>query len=84
MLREAGAGHDHSVRVPPPHQPWENLAKVEHPNLDGADLSGVDFILLDQQRGPDRGRLRWTNGHDLKGANRLGLDLRWANMARPV
>ena len=46
MLREAGAGHDpfgNSEWSSTPTQVWENLAKVEQlPNLDGADLSGLD------------------------------------------
>ena len=72
ILREAGAGHDPFSDAEWPFTPaqvWENLARVEQlPNLNGADLSGVD--------------LRWADldGADLKGANLTKADLRWADL----
>ena len=92
MLREAGAGHDpfgNAEWPSTPAQVWENLAKVEQlPNLDGADLSGVDFkwanLCLTNLPNVDLtgADLRWTSLMDinLKGANLTGADLRWANM----
>ena len=92
MLREAGAGHDpfgNAEWPSTPAQVWENLAKVEQlPNLNGADLSGVDFKWADlcltnlpnvDLTGAD---LRWTSLMDvnLKGANLTGANLSWANM----
>ena len=72
MLREAGAGHDpfgDSEWSSTPAQVWENLAKVEQlPNLDGADLSGLDFKWAD------------LDGADLKGADLSGTNLRWASL----
>ena len=73
MLREAGASHDPfgNTEWPlPPAQVWENLARVEQlPNLNGADLSGVDFKWAD------------LDGADLTGADLTGTDLRWAGLA---
>ena len=72
MLREAGAGHDpfgDAEWSSTPTQVWENLAKVEQlPNLDGADLSGLDFKWAD------------LDGADLKGADLTGANLRWASL----
>ena len=72
MLREAGAGHDpfSDTEWPlSPAQVWENLARVEQlPDLNGADLSGVDFKHAD------------LNGADLTGADLTGTDLRSAGL----
>ena len=80
MLREAGAGHDpfgDAEWPSTPTQVWENLAKVEQlPNLDGADLSGLDFKWADLSNTDLTGTdLRWTT---LVGANLEDADLRGA------
>ena len=92
MLREAGAGHDpfgNAEWSSTPAQVWENLAKVEQlPNLNGADLSGLDFKWADLD-GADLSNadltganLRWASLMDtnLSNTNLTGADLRWANL----
>ena len=72
MLREAGAGHypfSDAEWPSTPAQVWENLAKVEQlPNLEDADLSGLDF--------------KWADlaNANLTGADLTGTDLRWADL----
>ena len=72
MLREAGAGHDpfgNAEWSSTPAQVWENLAQVEQlPNLNGADLSGLDFKWAD------------LDGADLSNADLTGANLRWASL----
>ena len=92
MLREAGAGHDpfgDAEWSSTPTQVWENLAKVEQlPNLNGADLSGLDFKWADLDGADLKGadltgaNLRWAglDGADLKGADLTGANLRWASL----
>ena len=92
MLREAGAGHDpfgDSEWSSTPAQVWENLAQVEQlPNLDGADLSGLDFKWADLDEADLKGanlseaNLSWASlmDTDLKDANLSGADLRWATL----
>ena len=92
MLREAGAGHDPfggSEWSSTPAQVWENLAKVEQlPNLEGADLSGIDFKWADLDMADLKGanlsgaNLSWASLQltDLTGANLTGADLRWATL----
>ena len=92
MLREAGAGHDPfggSEWPSTPAQVWENLAKVEQlPNLEGADLSGLDFKWADLDVADLKGanlsgaNLSWASlmDTDLKDANLTGADLRWATL----
>ena len=73
MLREAGAAHDPFSNAEWPFTPaqvWENLAQVEQlPNLDGADLSGVDF--------------RWANltGANLSNADLRWATLMYADLS---
>ena len=92
MLREAGAGHDPfsgSEWSSTPTQVWEKLAKVEQlPNLEGADLSGLDFKWADLDEADLKGanlsgaNLSWASlmDTDLKDANLTGADLRWATL----
>ena len=92
MLREAGAGHDpfgDAEWSSTPAQVWENLAKVEQlPNLEGADLSGIDFKWADLDEADLKGanlsgaNLSWASLQltDLTGANLTGADLRWATL----
>ena len=92
MLREAGAGHDPfggSEWASTPAQVWENLAKVEQlPNLEGADLSGIDFKWADLDMADLKGanlsgaNLSWASLQltDLTDANLTGADLRWATL----
>ena len=92
MLREAGAGHDPFSDAEWPSTPaqvWENLAKVEQlPDLEGANLSGVDFKWADLAHAKLKGAdlsgtdLRWADltATDLTGANLTGADLSWASL----
>ena len=73
MLREAGAGHypfSDAEWPSTPAQVWENLARMEQlPNLNGANLSRIDF--------------KWADlaSANLTGADLSGTDLRWADLA---
>ena len=87
MLREAGAGHDpfgDAEWPSTPTQVWQNLAQVEQlPNLDGADLSGVDFrwatlMGANLSHADLRGAIidgTFLDEADLTGANVTGVNL---------
>ena len=92
MLREAGAGHDPFGDTEWPLSParvWENLARVEQlPDLNGANLSGVDFKWADLNGAGLEGtdltgiNFKWASLMDanISGANLTGADLRWADL----